>query len=913
MRKLSTGFYEIMIFILLLLCLLIPQLTGTAEIPDPSRSLDESGCPITHLTLEDLKKPGTRVGILTGNDWGLELMRIFPDGQFFQYNSLPDTYAAISSGQIDTALSFWDLRNNLAKSNPDLAFITEPVARIGIGFATQKNEKGDALCKDFNTYIENLNKTGQMQKLRDKWEDPDLKGDVMGTYEFSGENGILRVAADGGWVPMGFYEGNTLTGMFIELVNGFCAEYGYTPKFETVDEGPALAGLISGTYDLIAHGVLDTEERRKSVNITDVLMIDEAYMVVKSDVVYQEVPGSTAFFSNIKYSFRRNFIEEDRYKSLLSGLKVTLLLTVLVTIFGTVLSGIICFLRMRKNKIAEAFARLYLRIFRGIPVVTLLLLLYYVVFAKTVLDAFWVSVIGFSIDFSVYTSEMFRSGICAVPEGQSRAAKAMGFSSIQTFRKIIWPQAWTNILPVYTGEIAATLKMTSIAGYISVMDLTKASDLIRARTFEAFFPMVFTALVYFLLTTIITEIFRAVEKRASSRGRKVKKEILETVKAFDPLEHPKYSYKKDSAVQRAMDAGRSVSAAEGTCVSEPVLKVEHLKKSFGSTVPLKDINFSVSSGDVIAIIGPSGTGKSTLLNMINRLEKPDSGNIFFEGQDTMIKGYDLNAMRQNIGMVFQSFNLFSNLTIIENLMLAQTDILKRSTKEACERGMELLHQVGLAHCALHTPDQLSGGQQQRAAIMRTVAMDPHIILFDEPTSALDPAMIDEVLMVMRNLANNGMTMLVVTHEMRFAMNVSNRVFFIDEGVILEEGTPVQIFDAPQNEKVRQFLDHRQIFTGRLTKDDHSFIDEISAFEEFAFSHLFGRNLVYKVLYLLEELCQNTILPTLKEGGIDLQFEYSADEGMYMTATYKGEDAETSASLRGAVHLRCRGEYLPQNG
>lgn len=294
---------------------------------------------------------------------------------------------------------------------------------------------------------------------------------------------------------------------------------------------------------------------------------------------------------------------------------------------------------------------------------------------------------------------------------------------------------------------------------------------------------------------------------------------------------------------------------------------------------------------MITIIGPSGTGKSTLLNLINHLEKADSGNILFEGRNTREKGYDENHMREQIGMVFQSFNLFSHLTVVENLMLAQTRLLKRSCREACERSMELLQMVGLTDKALSLPSQLSGGQQQRVSIVRALAMDPKIILFDEPTSALDPTMVGEVLAVIRGLAANGLTMMIVTHEMRFARDVSSRVFFMDEGKILEEGTPREIFDAPKKDRTRQFIHRLHVFETTFGKNEMNVPSAFSGIEQFAIRHMISRNLMYRMLIMMEELCVQTLLPLLSEKDkLHLVYEHNeSDNSVHVEITYPGPD------------------------
>ena len=240
-------------------------------------------------------------------------------------------------------------------------------------------------------------------------------------------------------------------------------------------------------------------------------------------------------------------------------------------------------------------------------------------------------------------------------------------------------------------------------------------------------------------------------------------------------------------------------------MSELVLEVRHLSKSFGSNEVLRDIDFTVSKGDVTAIIGASGSGKSTLLRCINLLETPTSGEILFHGQNVAARGTDPCAYRTKVGMVFQSFNLFNNMTVLENCMVGQVKVLKKSKEEARENAMKYLDQVGMAPYINAKPRQISGGQKQRVAIARALAMGPEVLLFDEPTSALDPEMVGEVLTVMQDLAREGMTMLVVTHEMAFARDVSTHVVYMNQGVICEEGTPQQVLGNPQKKETQDFL------------------------------------------------------------------------------------------------------------
>ncbi len=238
---------------------------------------------------------------------------------------------------------------------------------------------------------------------------------------------------------------------------------------------------------------------------------------------------------------------------------------------------------------------------------------------------------------------------------------------------------------------------------------------------------------------------------------------------------------------------------------EEILKISHLSKSFGNHEVLKDIDFEVCKGDVVSIIGASGSGKSTMLRCVNLLEEPSGGQILFHGQDITDPKMNVPAYRAKVGMVFQSFNLFNNMTVLDNCIVGQVKVAKKKKEEAHENAIHYLRKVGMESFMNAKPRQLSGGQKQRVAIARALAMEPEVLLFDEPTSALDPQMVGEVLTVMEELAREGLTMLVVTHEMAFARDVSSHVIYMSDGVIEEEGSPDQIFAAPRSEKTKEFL------------------------------------------------------------------------------------------------------------
>ena len=319
-----------------------------------------------------------------------------------------------------------------------------------------------------------------------------------------------------------------------------------------------------------------------------------------------------------------------------------------------------------------------------------------------------------------------------------------------------------------------------------------------------------------------------------------------------------------------------------------MIKIENLCKTFHHEI-LKDVNVEINQGDVISIIGPSGCGKSTFLRCINQLEKPTSGHIYLDGVDlTTVSKKELEKLRQKMGMVFQSFNLFEHMTVIENIMLGPVNLLGVSKQEAYDEGMRLLRTVGLSRKAMSYPDSLSGGQKQRVAIARTLAMKPEIILFDEPTSALDPSVTSEVLGVIKKLAEDGYTMLIVTHEMEFAEHVSNRVFFMSDQGIYEDGTPEQIFHDPQGVKTKEFIYQIRTFQYDIEGSSFDYYELLSKITNFLKKQLFDRKRINEVVLMIEELIFNIIY----------KVENSENTKLHLTCTYTEKFNETELLLEG---------------
>jgi polar amino acid transport system ATP-binding protein len=308
-----------------------------------------------------------------------------------------------------------------------------------------------------------------------------------------------------------------------------------------------------------------------------------------------------------------------------------------------------------------------------------------------------------------------------------------------------------------------------------------------------------------------------------------------------------------------------------------MIRIEHLSKRYGDVTVLADVSAEIRSGEVVSIIGPSGTGKSTLLRCLNGLETPSGGSIHVDGIDLLDPRSDIDQVRRTMNMVFQSFNLFSHLSVIDNLTLGPIKLKGVPRAQAQTRARELLDLVGLSQKADHLPDELSGGQKQRVAIARCLAMDPKIILFDEPTSALDPTMVSEVLAVIRKLARDGMTMAIVTHEMAFARDVSNRVFYMDEGRIYEQGSPQEIFEQPKLEKTRAFVNRIRSLTRRIDTPGYDLYSLNAEIEAFCARQILPQSLRDRLLPLVEESLQ-ICRPQLDRAPADLTVAYSEKTG-----------------------------------
>lgn len=816
---------------------------------------------------------GSTVGSQTGTMFD-DILSGCIDGLDFQYyNDLSSMILALRSGNIDAIGLDEPVARLAAVQNSGLAMYPEMAETDSYGLGLQKDS---VLTDRVSAVIERFAEDGTLDELQEKWFSDDESIKHIDIEEYAATNGVLRYAHDSTTEPMSYVgdSGESL-GYEVELVRLIGKELGMEVKIIQTNFGSLINMLTSGKADIVSGAMSITEERLESIDFAASHYTGGIALLVRAqDVVTagaETAEAETSWWDSLAESFEKTLIRENRWKLLLSGLGVTFLISVLDAVFGTILGFGLCLIRRSKMRAAAGIASAFIRIVQGVPVLVWLMVLTYVVFASSSVDGVTVAVICFSINFSSYVAEMLRSGIDSVDSGQWESAAALGMSKVCTFTKIILPQATRFVLPVYKGEFINQMKATSVVGYIAIQDLTKASDIIRSRTYEALFPLIVTALIYFLMAWGLTQLLSLIEIKIDPkrRSRKLKGVVTEPVSPSAPFVIPR-----------------------AECEDETVILFEHLKKTYPNITPLSDVNASVRRGEIISIIGPSGTGKSTLLRCLNRLEAPTEGHIYVFGQDMVDRNSDINQIRRRMGMVFQSFNLFSHLTVIENIMLGPVELLCCSRQQAYEQGIKLLEKVGLTQKAFSYPDELSGGQKQRVAIARTLAMQPEIILFDEPTSALDPAMVSEVLAVMRNLAEQGLTMLIVTHEMRFARDVSTRIFYMDEGVIYEDGIPEEILDKPQKEKTRAFVKRLKTRNISVTSKDYDFIGAVGGLCSMASQLLFNRRQLNAVQSVFEELVHLTIVPHYAQSdGFDVEFNMTyaeTDDSISITISYDGE-------------------------
>ncbi len=468
---------------------------------------------------------GKRIGMVTGFSLENIVLELFPDSTYVYQESDSDLVLAMKSGSIDCYAGDLPTIRGICAEEPELGYLSKPLYVEGYSFAFSKaSDRSEKILREFNAFVEGLRESGELTRLQDTWsEDAQRAEQAFDPTVPKGKNGTITVALLPDRPPFTYVSNGAYTGFAVELITLFAREYDYAIAYETGTLSSCIAGMSSGKYDVLIGSISVTEERKASMLFSDTVYEGGLGLSVPAIDLGVVVKDERNIFQKIASSFEKNFLRESRWKLIAQGVGTTCFITVLSVLFGTVLAFLICMFRRTGSKLANTISNLYVKLLQGTPTVVLLMLLYYVVFAKTPFSAITVAIIGFTLNFGAYASEIMRSGIESIDPGQREAALALGFTENQSFFRFIFPQAAQRFLPVYRGEIVSLLKSTSIVGYIAVQDLTKMSDIIRARTYEAFFPLIATALIYFFLAWIITLILGRVLKGVDPKHRRAAK------------------------------------------------------------------------------------------------------------------------------------------------------------------------------------------------------------------------------------------------------------------------------------------------------------------------------------------------------------------------------------------------------
>ncbi|MEH3140720.1 MAG: amino acid ABC transporter permease/ATP-binding protein [Mycobacterium kyogaense] len=523
--------------------------------------------------------------------------------------------------------------------------------------------------------------------------------------------------------------------------------------------------------------------------------------------------------------FLRYLVDPFLWRGLVVAIQITAVSMALALVLGLLLA----LMRESRHAVLRVPAAFYTWLMRGTP------LLLQLVFLYTALPSAGISfgpvvtaMIGFTMNEAAFAGEIIRGGIKSVGKSQVVAANSLGMGPILTLRRVIMPQALRAIVPALGNDAISMLKFTSLASVIAVNELTLRAQTIVATNFD-FFPVFLAAGAMYLAATTVMGFGQSALERKFALDRPTTPQAGFMARAIGlprrcPKDAPSVEETPSQTTASAAPAATGVAdliARQSTTSSDDAgdgtdfVSCRNVHKAYDGRPILTGVDLDVRQGEVVVLMGPSGSGKSTLLRLINHLEDVDDGEVLVDGRHVGYERKDgtlrpVSRLAQaradaRIGMVFQHFNLFDHLTVLDNISIAPRRVYGRDQAETTELALALLRDVGLEQHAHHLPHRLSGGQQQRVAIARALAIQPKLMLFDEPTSALDPELVGEVLQVIRRLAEAGMTMLVVTHEVRFAREVADRVVFMDGGKVVEQGTPEEILDRPTHPRTQRFL------------------------------------------------------------------------------------------------------------
>lgn len=436
---------------------------------------------------------GQKIAVMSGSLQEIVVDKLCPQAEILRLNSASEVIASVASGQADFFLldSTYIIGAHIEQRGLMVAFSTEQVAGdVAFGL----NPKDSALCNELNEFLQRYRADGRWSQLNSRWTQGDAETVVMQHPQLNPHAPTLRVGTIN-FFPFSFIQNGRHAGFEAQLIEDFCAETGRNVEFLTIDFNGLIAACASCKIDVIAASMYITEERAKQILFSDPYYHSGTVCVARSTQAVEKKSFGTA----IKESFHNNLIEDNRWKIIANGLWETVVISIFAILLGTIFGAFVCWMRMSQRKVLDGIAKVYVEIIRGVPILVLLMLMFYVIFAQSAISARWVAIIAFAMNFGAYVSEMFRSGIESVEKGQTEAGLAMGFTKLQTFIFFVVPQAAKRIIPIFKGEAVSLFKNTSVVGFIAIQDLTKASEIIRARTFDAFFPLIVISIIYFIL------------------------------------------------------------------------------------------------------------------------------------------------------------------------------------------------------------------------------------------------------------------------------------------------------------------------------------------------------------------------------------------------------------------------------
>lgn len=451
---------------------------------------------------------GKKVSVLAGSVQELKVDEISPKPEVLRLNSIPEVIEAVKKGRADFFINdtVCLIGSGYEEDGLKVVFSTNEIAgNMAFGF----NLGNASLCNEFNEFLARYRADGRLDTAKDRWTKGDVKNVVMEHPKLNPDGELIRIGCCSNF-PFTFIQNGRQAGFEVEIVEAFAAETGRNVEFVTIDFSGMIAALATNKIDLIASSMVVTPERSKKVLFSDSYYYCSS-VVVARNAEHEAVRKSIV--STVKEGFYNNLIVESRWKIVLDGLLETVIISLCSILLGTLFGGFICWMRLSRRKVLDGIAKVYIEIIRGVPILVLLMLMFYVMFAQSSISARWVAVIAFSMNFGAYVSEMFRTGIQSVDKGQREAGLAMGFTPFMTFVNFIVPQAAKRVLPIFKGEAVSLFKNTSVVGFIAIQDLTKASEIIRARTFDAFFPLIVISILYFILAWLLGKLLDGLAKK----------------------------------------------------------------------------------------------------------------------------------------------------------------------------------------------------------------------------------------------------------------------------------------------------------------------------------------------------------------------------------------------------------------